>query len=158
MGGLKLPATIATFRAGCILQGFLLNPMTKAFEDNPNLSNLIVAFEPELTSGLPKCKKMLAQACSETSATMPCMLASADYVQTMLATEIPSAQCVSLQRDVFGRHGFERLDKQGRFNASWRPTLGKSIAGVPDSSAKEEVKIIEGQDKGRGAPGYMARV
>jgi 6-phosphogluconate dehydrogenase len=28
--GLKLPATIATFRAGCILQGFLLEPMTKA--------------------------------------------------------------------------------------------------------------------------------
>merc|ERR1712190_25857 len=79
--GLNLPATIATFRAGCILQGFLLSPMTKAFEDNPGLSNLIVAFEPELTSGLPKCKKLLAQACSETSATMPCMLASADYVQ-----------------------------------------------------------------------------
>lgn len=29
----------------------------------------------------------------------------------MYLTEIPSAQCVSLQRDVFGRHGFERLDK-----------------------------------------------
>lgn len=118
--GLQLPATIATFRAGCILQGFLLNPMTRAFEENPNLSNLIVAFEPELTYGLPKCKTMLAKASSETLSTIPCMYASTDYVQTMLSTEIPSAQCVSLQRDVFGRHGFERLDKEGRFNAAWR--------------------------------------
>lgn len=39
--GLKLPATIATFRAGCILQGFLLEPMTKAFEDKPDLENLL---------------------------------------------------------------------------------------------------------------------
>merc|ERR1712137_1232263 len=41
--GLNLPATIATFRAGCILQGYLLQPMTKAFEANPNLSNLMCA-------------------------------------------------------------------------------------------------------------------
>eukprot|EP00971_Amphidinium_carterae_P168143 3331770-Amphidinium_carterae.1 len=47
----------------------------------------------------------------QTVATIPCMYASLDYVQTMLCTEIPSAQCVSLQRDVFGRHGYERLDK-----------------------------------------------
>lgn len=39
-------------------------------------------------------------------------LYSEDYIQTMYLTEIPSAQCVSLQRDVFGRHGFERLDKE----------------------------------------------
>lgn len=39
--GLNLPATIATFRAGCILQGFLLEPMTKAFEDKPDLENLL---------------------------------------------------------------------------------------------------------------------
>lgn len=42
---------------------------------------------------------------------MPCLFASLDYIQTMYLTEIPSAQCVSLQRDVFGRHGFERLDQ-----------------------------------------------
>ena len=38
---LHMPSTIATFRAGCILQGYLLGPMTKAFEDNPDLSNLM---------------------------------------------------------------------------------------------------------------------
>merc|ERR1712178_102975 len=46
--GLNLPATIATFRAGCILQGYLLEPMTKAFEKDPHISNLMIAFAPEI--------------------------------------------------------------------------------------------------------------
>jgi len=140
--GLQLPATIATFRAGCILQGFLLKPMTEAFEQNPNLPNLIVAFEPEIRLGLPKCKAMLAKASSETSATIPVMYASTDYVQTMLSTEIPSAQCVSLQRDVFGRHGFERIDKDGRFNASWRQ-LQEGEAKTSDAKSA----VVEGFGK-----------
>jgi len=118
--GLVLPETIATFRAGCILQGFLLNPMTKAFEANPDLSNLIAAFEPELKVGLPKTKTLLAKATCETNSTVPVMYTSLCYLQTMLSTQIPAAQCVALQRDVFGRHGFNRLDKDGHFNATWR--------------------------------------
>merc|ERR1712048_665064 len=52
--GLNLPATIATFRAGCILQGALLKPMTKAFEDDPQFSSLLVAFAPEVVENMPR--------------------------------------------------------------------------------------------------------
>merc|ERR1719487_1835691 len=31
----NLPRIISTFRAGCILQGAILEPMTKAFEEEP---------------------------------------------------------------------------------------------------------------------------
>lgn len=119
--GLRLPETIATFRAGCILQGFLLGPMTEAFEKDPKLSNLLVAFEPELKENFKKFQRCVGRVTQQSNATTPVMYASCDYIKTMFATEIPSAQCVSLQRDVFGRHGFERLDKEGRFNATWKP-------------------------------------
>merc|ERR1712232_1138289 len=59
--GLNLPATIATFRAGCILQGFLLTPMTKAFEENPKLPNLIDAFAPELKENLARYKRLIGK-------------------------------------------------------------------------------------------------
>merc|ERR1711988_2004017 len=62
--GLNLPATIATFRAGCILQGYLLQPMTKAFEKDPNLSNLLVAFAPEISANMPRFQRMIGKACS----------------------------------------------------------------------------------------------
>eukprot|EP00913_Durusdinium_trenchii_P031622 g29612.t1 len=61
--GLNLPATIATFRAGCILQGFLLEPMTKAFEDNPSLENLLTAFGPEIKEYLPRYKRLVYSCC-----------------------------------------------------------------------------------------------
>jgi len=132
--GLNLPATIATFRAGCILQGFLLEPMTKAFEDNPSLENLLTAFGPEIKEYLPRYKRLVSQVTRETSVTVPCLLASLDYIQTMYLPEIPSAQCVSLQRDVFGRHGFERLDKEGRFNAQW-PSLQQGDATITTATS-----------------------
>jgi len=117
--GLNLPATIATFRAGCILQGYLLEPMTKAFEGDPNLSNLIVAFASEVSENMPRFKRVVAKVVGEGGASLPVMLASLSYIQTMVATSIPSGQAVALQRDVFGRHGFKRLDKEGDFNAQW---------------------------------------
>merc|ERR1719246_184435 len=57
--GINLPATIATFRAGCILQGQLLTPMTKAFEENPDLSNLMAAFSKEITENVPRMKRVM---------------------------------------------------------------------------------------------------
>jgi len=132
--GLKLPATIATFRAGCILQGFLLEPMTEAFEDNPKLPNLLSAFRPEIEAHLHGFKRILSKITNETGVTVPCFYASLDYIQTMYLTEIPSAQCVSLQRDVFGRHGFERLDKDGRFNAAWK-SLQQGEAAITSATS-----------------------
>merc|ERR1712151_347542 len=109
--GLNLPATIATFRAGCILQGYLLQPMTKAFETNPDLSNLICAFAPEIEANLPRFRKCIAKVVGEGISGVPVMLSSLGYIESMLSTELASGQCVALQRDVFGRHGFKRLDK-----------------------------------------------
>merc|ERR1719456_2030231 len=117
--GLNLPATIATFRAGCILQGYLLQPMTVAFEKDPNLSSLLVAFAPEIQANLGRYKRVIGNACKDSNVCIPVLLASLNYIQTMIATSIPSAQVTALQRDVFGRHGFKRLDKEGDFNASW---------------------------------------
>lgn len=117
--GLNLPATIATFRAGCILQGYMLSPMTKAFEADKDLSSLLVAFAPELEANMSRYGKVMASISADTIAAAPVIMSSFTYIRTMLATEIPSAQCVALQRDVFGRHGFKRLDKEGDFSAQW---------------------------------------
>merc|ERR1719482_1042976 len=69
--GLNLPATIATFRAGCILQGYLLQPMTKAFEDDPNLSSLLVAFAPEIQANMRRFKRLAGKICSDTDVCVP---------------------------------------------------------------------------------------
>merc|ERR1719413_204890 len=118
--GLNLPATIATFRAGCILQGYLLKPMTKAFEDNPNLPNLMCAFSKEIQEHLPKFRRVMCKITQESNISCPVMMASLTYIESMASEMLPAGQAVALQRDVFGRHGFERLDKEGHFNSKWK--------------------------------------
>lgn len=117
--GLNLPATIATFRAGCILQGYLLKPMTEAFEKNPDLSNLMCAFEKEIAEGLQSYRDIVGLITSKTALSIPVLSASLQYVNAMFTPTLKYGQVVSLQRDVFGRHGYERLDKEGFESHKW---------------------------------------
>merc|ERR1712070_761268 len=47
----NLPRIISTFRAGCILQGAMLEPMTRAFESDPNIPNLIAHLSRRWSKG-----------------------------------------------------------------------------------------------------------
>merc|ERR1712032_1709667 len=82
--GLNLPETIATFRAGCILQGYLLKPMTKAFEEDPNLSSLLVAFAKEIKENFARAKGLLGKLLGGTTVAVPVMCSSLTYLQTMV--------------------------------------------------------------------------
>lgn len=117
--GLNLPATIATFRAGCILKGYLLQPMTRAFEQNPNLSNLIAAFPKEIGEGLQPYREAVASIVTKTSVCAPVLLSSLVYVNGIFSETLRYGQVVSLQRDVFGRHGYERVDQPGKHSHNW---------------------------------------
>lgn len=118
----NLPRIISTFRAGCILQGNLLEPMTKAFEADPNIPNLLCAFETELKEGMPHFRAACARLVLGGEPAVV-MQASLTYLATMTRPVLRAAQVVSLQRDVFGRHGFYRLDdgkvSEKPFNADW---------------------------------------
>lgn len=118
--GLNLPATIATFRAGCILKGYLLQPMTKAFEENKDLPNLMCAFGNEINAAsLRNYREVLGEVTAKSATSIPVLSASLIYVNSMAQEVLKYGQLVSLQRDVFGRHGFERVDKEGKFNQDW---------------------------------------
>merc|ERR1712060_1018155 len=78
----NLPRIISTFRAGCILQGAILEPMTKAFENNPDIPNLICAFTKELEKGMPSFRATCAKLAMSGEA-VPVMQASLVYLTTM---------------------------------------------------------------------------
>merc|ERR1719408_346785 len=98
--------------------------MTKAFEDNPNLPSLLCAFSADIVANMGRYKRMIGKVCAESNVCVPVLLTSLSYIQTMTATSITSAQVTALQRDVFGRHGFKRLDREGDFNAMWPELQG----------------------------------
>jgi len=106
----NLPRIISTFRAGCILQGAILEPMTKAFEEEPDISNMMCAFNEEIKLGLPAFRATCARLALG-GEPVPVLQSSLTYITTMSSSLIQAAQVVSLQRDVFGRHGFRRISK-----------------------------------------------
>lgn len=118
----RIPRIISTFRAGCILKGALLEPMTQAFREEPNLPNLMCAFAADIHKGLPLYKKAVATLLTLPEPT-PVIFASLGYIQSMTTSRLQSAQMVALQRDVFGRHGFKRIVDgavtEESFNAQW---------------------------------------
>jgi 6-phosphogluconate dehydrogenase len=118
----NLPRIISTFRSGCILQGAMLEPMTQAFESDPNIPNLMCAFRAQMEAGMPGFRATCARA-ALAGEPLPVMQASLGYMVQMSQPVIHAAQVVSLQRDVFGRHGFKKL-KDGEltaesFNEQW---------------------------------------
>lgn len=104
----NLPRIISTFRAGCILQGTMLQPMTEAFEKNPNIPNLMCAFRTQIEQGMPGFRNSCGRL-ALTGEAMPVLQASLCYMVTMSQNIILAGQAVSLQRDVFGRHGFKKI-------------------------------------------------
>merc|ERR1712129_579269 len=125
-----LPRIISTFRAGCILQGAILEPMTKAFEADPDLLNLMCAFKEELEQCLPGARATCARLALG-GEPCPVLQASLDYAVIMTRQTLQAAQVVSLQRDVFGRHGFQRI-RNGEatdgdlYHAQWPEMLPSS--------------------------------
>jgi len=118
----SLPRIISTFRAGCILQGAMLEPMTVAFESDPNIPNLMCAFSRQMEAGMAGFRATCARM-ALAGEPLPVMQASLGYIVQMSQPIINAAQVVSLQRDVFGRHGFKKL-KDGEitaesFNEEW---------------------------------------
>jgi len=121
--GSNLPRIISTFRAGCILQGALLEPMSTAFAADPNLPNLVCAFGTELAKGLGPYRRTVSRlvTAGEPSGVV---FASLTYLETMPRTALTDAQVVALQRDVFGRHGFYLLkDQKTLRNTEWPPMI-----------------------------------
>jgi len=121
-----LPRIISTFRAGCILQGAILEPITKAFEKEPDIPNLLCAFHEQLRVGMPKFRAACAKMVSD-GEPAGVIQASLVYITTMTQPILKAGQVVALQRDVFGRHGFKRLEdgaaSEQLFHATWKEMI-----------------------------------
>lgn len=93
--------------------------MTEAFEHNPQLSNLMCAFQKEISAGLDSYRAIVGLLTQQTALSLPVLTASLSYVNAMFTPVLSYGQMVSLQRDIFGRHGYERLDRDGKESFDW---------------------------------------
>jgi 6-phosphogluconate dehydrogenase len=111
---------IATiWRGGCIIRAQFLNRIKEAYERNPGLKNLLL--DPFFCDVLAKTQDnwryAIAQAV-EAGVPVPAFSASLGYFDSYRSPRL-SSNLLQAQRDFFGAHTYERVDKPGIFHTEW---------------------------------------
>jgi 6-phosphogluconate dehydrogenase len=104
------------WRGGCIIRSRFLGDIKQAFTHNPNLDNLLLDdfFRGELAKVLPGWRKTVALA-AELGIPAPGISAALAFYDGYRSANLP-ANLLQAQRDYFGAHTYERIDKpRGEF-------------------------------------------
>jgi 6-phosphogluconate dehydrogenase len=106
------------WRGGCIIRSKLLNDLQAAFETDPNLPNILLA---DNFRGTIQKEQALLKATIKfaIAADVPCMGFSSalNYIKAYASDRLP-ANLIQAQRDLFGAHTYQRVDKEGTFHTS----------------------------------------
>ena len=115
---LPLPDIAKVWRAGCIIRSSMLNDMAMALAADPN-QNLMFAphFTELLKTHHPALRKTVSAAFAN-GLPVPALAAGLSYFD-MMRTQRSTANMIQAQRDYFGAHSFERVDKPGSHHGPW---------------------------------------
>ncbi|XP_076935583.1 6-phosphogluconate dehydrogenase, decarboxylating 1, chloroplastic [Bidens hawaiensis] len=114
------------WKGGCIIRAVFLDRIKKAYQRNPNLASLVVdpEFAKEMVQRQAAWRRVVGLAVSAGIST-PGMCASLAYFDTYRRARLP-ANLVQAQRDLFGAHTYERVDRPGAFHTEWTKLARKS--------------------------------
>jgi len=108
---LNLGEVVKGWRSGCIIRAQFLDEVTKAYEENPEMPNLLTAprFAEVVKQGLNKLANFIEIA-HWLKVSAPAMGNAFDYILQLASPVMVSAQVSALQRDFFGAHGYFKLE------------------------------------------------
>jgi len=120
------------WRGGCIIRSAFLGKIKEAFKRNPNLVNLLTDkfFAKVVTKAQPAWRRVIAAAVSM-GLPMPAMGSALAYFDGYRTERLP-ANLLQAQRDYFGAHTYERVDKpRGEFfHTNWTGRGGTTSAST----------------------------
>jgi 6-phosphogluconate dehydrogenase len=117
--GIRLDEVARIWKAGCILRAAVLDEIKKTFQEEPQIANLLLAARFRAYLGLHQAawRRTLRAAVLNGIAT-PALLASLAYYDTYRREHLP-ANLIQAQRDLFGAHTYQRIDRPGSFHTDW---------------------------------------
>jgi len=116
---LNLSDVARIWRGGCIIRSALLEPIRAAYAKQPDLLNLLLdeTLSKEVADGIAGLRTV-AQTAIELGIPAPGFTAALSYYDSLRAKRLP-ANLIQAQRDYFGSHTYERVDKPGIFHTAW---------------------------------------
>jgi 6-phosphogluconate dehydrogenase len=116
--GLKLEDIAAVWRGECIIRSAVLEDIRQAFEDRPDLPNLLLSDLGRQAAERQGDLRRVASASAELGIPVPAFTASLGYFDSYRSAWLP-ANLTQAQRDYFGSHTYERIDAKGAFHTVW---------------------------------------
>ncbi len=116
---LKLAEIASIFRGGCIIQAKFLDRITAAYNEQPSLDSLLLApfFLKTINEDLPILREVVSAAVL-CGLPIPALSNAISYIDSCRSEKL-GANLVEAQRDYFGAHKFQRIDKEGYFHHQW---------------------------------------
>ena len=115
---LPMPEIAEVWRAGCIIRSSMLNDMASALRDAPDTNLALAPFFKTLIRANIDGLRKTALAAQTAGLPVPALAAALAYFDTLTRART-TANMLQAQRDYFGAHSFERLDKDGAHHGPW---------------------------------------
>lgn len=107
------------WRGGCIIRAQFLDRIKEAFDKDANLENLLL--DPYFTEAVTKGQegwRAVVKTAIDLGVPTPAFAGALAYYDGYRNPRLP-ANLLQAQRDYFGAHTFQRIDKEGTFHAEW---------------------------------------
>jgi 6-phosphogluconate dehydrogenase len=108
------------WRGGCIIRAAFLETIRTAFARHPELSNLLVDEKiAQMVEERQSSLRYIAQLAVQQGIPVPGLSAALAYFDGYRTARLP-ANLIQAQRDYFGAHTYQRVDKPGTFHTDWK--------------------------------------
>ncbi|MEO1093443.1 MAG: NADP-dependent phosphogluconate dehydrogenase [Cyanobacteria bacterium J06638_28] len=123
--GIDLGETARIWKGGCIIRAGFLNKIKHAYDENPELANLLLApeFKQTILDRQSAWREVVAMS-ADLGIPVPAFSASLDYFDSYRRDRLPQ-NLTQAQRDYFGAHTYQRVDKEGTFHTEWTKAPAK---------------------------------
>ncbi len=116
---INLKDVVRIWRGGCIIRSAQLEIFTNAYKKQPGLANIlldkkIAAIVKKKQPGLRK----MAREFGAAKIPAPGLMSALAYFDAYTSDRMPT-NLLQAQRDYFGAHTYQRIDKEGSFHTEW---------------------------------------
>lgn len=107
------------WRAGCIIRARFLQNITNAYDRDPNLANLLLDdYFNDISKKYQQSVRDIVSLSVQAGVPIPAFSSAISYYDSYRSERLP-ANIIQAQRDYFGAHTYERVDKAGTYHFDW---------------------------------------
>jgi len=116
-----LPDVVRIWRGGCIIRSALLDNFYAVYRTDPGLPNLLLNKKiVRLLKSKEKKLRLVIRQVAALRIPIAGFTSALAYFDAYCSRQLPT-NLIQAQRDFFGAHMYQRVDKEGMFHNEWEP-------------------------------------